>query len=57
MNDLWDFMNSNNLNSPVGQKPVQKDKWQSDNARFDRFFEFVSSFRFVDNQSGKIDNQ
>ena len=55
INELWDFINSRNLDAPVGQKPVQVKEWESDNRRFDRFYEFVSSFRFIDSKTNKID--
>ncbi|GFN93250.1 transposable element p transposase [Plakobranchus ocellatus] len=53
VNSMWDFIDSHSLSAPTGKKPVSVRTYEEDMERFDFFYAFVSSFKFVRTGDGK----
>lgn len=47
VNRMWDFVDSHNMDTPVGKKPVQHSTLQDDMQQFNHFYEFVTSWTFI----------
>ena len=53
VNSMWNLVNSKSIDSPEGKKAVSRRDWPADNERFERFYSFVSSFKFLSPDLGQ----
>ena len=54
MNNLWDFVDSHDLSAPRGKKPVTAQFFNDDMDRFNQYYQFVSSWKFLNVKKNAI---